>query len=172
MALNNQRLHLYPEDRVGAFATVAAMVGGAQGFYKALKLSSLQYLTENAHRLPQTVGGWYFYHKKKNYVMLKLGAVGAASQAVKYLVGVLAFLLLELGLDSLRGTIDFANTTAVGALAAYVLLAQMSRVQRWKFIRKALAAALAVGLAQDAMIYARGGYVWYAERLRRKASEV
>lgn len=46
---------------------VSGMVGGA-------RRSGLMFLAENAHRLPRTVQGWYFYNKTKNYRMLLGGA--------------------------------------------------------------------------------------------------
>ncbi|KAM9909218.1 hypothetical protein OXX69_005633 [Metschnikowia pulcherrima] len=162
---NNQRLHLYPRERLQTVAVVASMVGGAQGFFSGVKMSSLRYLTENAHRLPRTVGGWYFYHKKKNYIMLLSGFKNAATLAVKYSLGVSAFLGLEAGLDYARNSTDFFNTTVVGAVFSYAYGSSkhMTRVQKCNYVKKGSLLALCYGLAQDAMIYSRGGHVWYTK---------
>ncbi|GEQ71343.1 hypothetical protein JCM33374_g5026 [Metschnikowia sp. JCM 33374] len=171
---NSQRLHLFPKERVYTVAVVAAMVGSGQGFFSGVKSSSLRYLTENAHRLPRTVGGWYFYHKKKNYIMLLAGFKQAATLAVKYSIGVSAFLGVEAGLDFTRGTTDFINTTIVGAAASYAFgsYKHMTRVQKFNYVKKGSLLALCYGLAQDAMIYGRGGYVWYTQFSSSKPSMV
>ncbi|OBA23320.1 hypothetical protein METBIDRAFT_104071 [Metschnikowia bicuspidata var. bicuspidata NRRL YB-4993] len=161
----NQRLHLYPQERLQTVGAIAAMAGSAQGFFNGVKLSSLRYLTENAHRLPKTVGGWYFYHKKKNYIMLLAGFRQAATLAIKYSAGASAFLGLEAGLDYVRGTTDFLNTTAVGTVSSYIFGSanHMTRVQKWSFVKKGSLLALCYGMAQDALIYGRGGNVWYTK---------
>lgn len=164
-SIDSQRLHLWPMDRIATVATMAATVGAAQGFYEGIKISSLRYLTENAHRLPRTVGGWYFYHKKKNYTMLTTGLAHACRKGLKYSAGISTFLALEAGLDAVRGTTDFLNTCLVGTLCAYGIgtSKHMSRVQKLKYVRKGSLLAMALGLSQDLMIYWRGGYVWYAK---------
>lgn len=167
--INSQRLHLYPYDRIATATTVTAMVGAGQGLFQGIKTSSLRYLTENAHRLPRTVGGWYFYHKKKNYIMLRAGIGQGARLAVKYSLGAAGLLSAEAALDWARGTTDFLNTAVVGAACSYAYgwKKQMSPVQLFNFTRKGLAVAALIGLAQDAMIYSRGGHLWYAEVINR-----
>lgn len=162
---NSQRLHLFPKERISTVAVVASMVGAGQGFFSGVKMASLRYLTENAHRLPRTVGGWYFYHKKKNYIMLLAGFRLAASLALKYSAGASVFLGLEAGLDYIRGNTDFLNTTTVGAVASYVFGStnHMTRVQKWNYVKKGSFLALGYGMVQDAMIYGRGGHLWYTQ---------
>src|SRR5690348_16164592 len=66
-----RRVGLDASRRVVLTSTLAALFGFLTGSYTGGQRSSLQYLAENAHRLPRTVQGWYFYHKRKNYrVML------------------------------------------------------------------------------------------------------
>ncbi|GAA5942363.1 uncharacterized protein JCM15063_002982 [Sporobolomyces koalae] len=50
--------------------TAAFAFGFTSGLVSASKLASKQFLAENAHRLPTTVQGWYFYQKTKNYRVL------------------------------------------------------------------------------------------------------
>lgn len=47
---------------LGTFAT-----GFLFGVRRGTRMSSLQYLAENAHRAPRTMEGWYFYSRTKNY---------------------------------------------------------------------------------------------------------
>lgn len=174
--LRNERFHLKPYDRIMAVATLSGVIGGGLGFYEGIKLSSLRYLTENAHRLPKTVGGWYFYHKKKNYVMVIAGGKTAIKYALKYSLGVSSFFLLEAGLDYVRKTTDFLNTTVAGTLVAYGhgTSKHMSRVQKLNYVKKGGFLALMLGIGQDLMISARGGDLWYVNQVKslQKSSPV
>lgn len=165
----NERFHLKPIDRIVAVATASGAIGVALGFYEGIKLSSLRYLTENAHRLPRTVGGWYFYHKKKNYVMMTSGFLSAAKTGVRYSLAVSSFFLLEAGLDYVRRTTDFLNTTVAGTAAsfAYASMKHMSRVQRWNYVKKGTFLALMLGIGEDFLISARGGNVWYVAQAKK-----
>jgi len=49
-------------------------VGMGIGMMRGGRQAGLQFLAENAHRTPTTVGGWYFYNKTKNYKVM-LGAL-------------------------------------------------------------------------------------------------
>ncbi|BGP53106.1 hypothetical protein JCM8202_004190 [Rhodotorula sphaerocarpa] len=50
--------------------------GFTSGAVSASKLAAKQFLAENAHRLPTTVQGWYFYQKTKNYRVAWSGIKG------------------------------------------------------------------------------------------------
>ncbi|SGZ48927.1 CIC11C00000005647 [Sungouiella intermedia] len=166
--LRNERFHLKPYDRLMAVATLSGVIGVGLGLYEGIKTSSLRYLTENAHRLPTTVGGWYFYHKKKNYVMVISGCKQAVKYGTKYSIGVSSFFLLEAGLDYVRHTTDFLNTTLAGTLMAFAhgTSKQMSRVQRFNHVKKGAFLALMLGIGQDFLISARGGDVWYVNKFK------
>lgn len=164
--LINERLHLVPRDRLAVVATVGGMIGGPLGLYEGIKKSSLRYLTENAHRLPKNVGGWYFYHKKKNYVMITLGCKEAVRTGIKYSSFVTTFFAIEATLDYIRGTIDFMNTTLSGAALTYGYASykKMSLVLKWKLVKKGTVFSFGLGLIQDYMIHRRGGHTWYYDR--------
>lgn len=166
--LRNDRFHLKPYDRLMAVATISGAVGMGLGFYEGIKMSSLRYLTENAHRLPKTVGGWYFYHKKKNYVMVIAGCKQAVKSGLRYSLGVSSFFAIEAGLDYVRHTRDFLNTTVAGGLMAFVYgtSKRMSRVQRFNYVKKGTFLALMLGIGQDFLISARGGNVWYVNKFK------
>ncbi|PVH21402.1 hypothetical protein CXQ85_000379 [Candidozyma haemuli] len=131
----NERFHLPTQERLTAVAAASAIVGAGAGFYEGIKLSSLRFLTENGHRLPTTVGGWYFYHKKKNYVMIISGCKEAAKVAFRYSAGVSSFFGLEAGLDYARGTKDFLSSAAAATIVAWSFGAykHMSPVQRMNY---------------------------------------
>lgn len=165
----NERFHMFPRERMKAFAAVGGVIGGLSGFYSGIKQASLRYLTENGHRLPRTVGGWYFYHKKKNYVMIIQGFKQGVRLGTKYTGGVLAFFGTELLIDKYlrNGTIDFLNTTLAGMVWAgfYGKWRQLSRVQIVNQIKRGGMLGLSIGVAQDLMIWTRGGRIWYIDRL-------
>lgn len=165
----NERFHLLPRERLGVIGTLGGIVGAMSGFYEGIKLSSLRYLVENGHRLPRTVGGWYFYHKKKNYVMILNGCRQGLKTGSKYAAGVTAFFGMEYLFDVYlrNNTIDFLNTTLTGVIMAglYGRLHQLSRVQSINYIKKGGFLGLSIGITQDLMIWTRGGYTWYLHKL-------
>jgi hypothetical protein len=46
-------------------------VGTLLGGFRASHHRAHQFLAENAHRLPITKGGWYMYHRHKNYAIIR-----------------------------------------------------------------------------------------------------
>lgn len=167
--IRDQRFHLFPENRIKVVAILGATVGGFQGFYEGIKISSLRYLTENGHRLPQKVGGWYFYHKKKNYVMLLDGVKGSFILATRTALLVTGFFGLEHGIDKFvrQGTIDFLNTTAAAMILGGIFGAyqKLSRRQVWNNMKRGGLVGLSLGITHDLLIWTRGGRVWYLDQL-------
>ncbi|CAK9436305.1 uncharacterized protein LODBEIA_P08630 [Lodderomyces beijingensis] len=166
----NERLHLFPRDRIQALASTGAVIGGMLGFYEGVQKAAARYLVENAHRLPTTKGGWYFYHKRKNYEMIVGGVSSGIKSSVKYggFIGALA--LIESGLDLARGQLDFVNTTLACFVGTTLITRykQLGTLQARKMVFRGTVAGLLVGLAQDAMIYARGGRVWYVNEAKKR----
>ncbi|KAL5035653.1 hypothetical protein BDEG_23591 [Batrachochytrium dendrobatidis JEL423] len=62
--------------------------GIAAGFVSGAGLQghirSRQFLAENAHRLPRTVGGWYFYHRHKQLAIISGAGVGGVYYAARF----------------------------------------------------------------------------------------
>lgn len=163
----NERFHLPTQERLTAVALASGIVGAGVGFFEGIKISSLRFLTENGHRLPTTVGGWYFYHKKKNYVMILSGAREATKIGLRYSAGVSSFFGLEAGIDYARGTKDFLSSAAAATIVAWTYGAwkHMSPVQRMSYVKKGGIMGLGIGIVQDVMIRYRGGHVWYMHLL-------
>lgn len=80
----NERFHLYPRDRIEALATTSGLIGLMSGFYDGVQKAAARYLLENGHRLPKTKGGWYFYHKRKNYEIIVGGTSTGIKRGLKY----------------------------------------------------------------------------------------
>lgn len=104
----------------------ASLFGFISGLLTSSKLSSKQYLAENAHRLPTTVQGWYFYQKTKNYKVMFGGIKGGLRTGGKMggwtlgFVGILEGLEKGINLGPLRGE-GRSTRWASGAVAGTAL---------------------------------------------------
>ncbi|KAK9472707.1 uncharacterized protein V1510DRAFT_403028 [Dipodascopsis tothii] len=138
------------------------------GLYKGGRVAGLRYLAENTHRLPQTQQGWYFYHKTKNYVVMRDAIIESARYTAR--VGAFTGLLFgtEAALDAARGRIDFANTTVAAAVVGLIhsWAGKLSRAQSRSSVRMGARAGLAFGLCQDGVRYLNGYDVWYVDEVR------
>ncbi|KAI8332134.1 hypothetical protein BC941DRAFT_381997 [Chlamydoabsidia padenii] len=123
------RAGLTPKTRLLVFSSVGGFWGFGIGAFIGGRQSGLQYLAENAHRLPTTVQGWYFYHKTKNYRVMLGGVKKGMRFAVK--TGSLCFLygLVEAGLDDIRGEADIINSVTAGVTtgAIFSTITKLSR---------------------------------------------
>lgn len=79
--------------------TCAFLFGFCSGAITRSKLASRQFLAENAHRLPSTMPGWYFYQKTKNYRVLLGAARGGARTGGALALWTLAFVALQQGVN-------------------------------------------------------------------------
>lgn len=165
-----QRLNLAPLARVTLAGTIGGGYGLATGFYNGFTRSALQYLAENAHRMPSTKGGWYFYHKRKNYVVLKEGMVQGFKQMVRFGAISSAYFGIEAYIDRLRGTIDFGSSMLAAATVGlgYGLTAGLSRKQTIRSARSFMIFGGIVGLMQDFIRYKKGNDVWFLRRLQKQ----
>ncbi|GAA6043556.1 hypothetical protein JCM8097_001222 [Rhodosporidiobolus ruineniae] len=77
----------------------AFVFGFTSGLVSSSKLASKQFLAENAHRLPTTVQGWYFYQKTKNYRVLYGGIKGGLATGARLGLWTAAFVTLQDALD-------------------------------------------------------------------------
>ncbi|KAG1437714.1 hypothetical protein G6F56_012970 [Rhizopus delemar] len=96
---NMHRAGLETKPRVILITTLGSLWGFSIGAFLGGRQSGLQYLAENAHKLPTTVQGWYFYHKTKNYKMM----LGGVKKGIRY-AGKTGGLCLLYG--SLEATLD------------------------------------------------------------------
>jgi hypothetical protein len=108
------RIGLEPMKRILLITASASFWGFMLGGVIGSRQSGMQYLAENAHRLPKNMEGWYFYHKKKNYRMiwgaLRRGAVYSGKTGA--MVGL--FEVLEASADFYRGGADLFNSVMAG----------------------------------------------------------
>lgn len=157
----------------GLTSVTTFLLGALQGG----KLSGYQFLAENAHRLPRTHQGWYFYHKTKNYRVMYGGLRHGFRYAGRTAGWTLLFGALEAGIDAVRGPeyVDFLSPAAAAATTG-ALFARRNRFSRQltkRTVGLALGVGAVAGLLQDFLTAAQGkGKVWYidGDALRRRAA--
>lgn len=87
-------------------------LGLVSGVLTSGKRAGLVFMAENAHRLPDTVQGWYFYSKTKNYKVLLGAAKGGLKQGARLGVWTTGFCLAERLAELTRAGVreQFAST--------------------------------------------------------------
>ncbi|CAO1628957.1 unnamed protein product [Parajaminaea phylloscopi] len=70
-------------------------IGFFSGIYSGSHKAGLVFMAENAHRRPDTVQGWYFYNKTKNYKVLLSGLGRGVSTGVRLASWTGVFVLLD-----------------------------------------------------------------------------
>ncbi|KAK4054808.1 hypothetical protein OIV83_000732 [Microbotryomycetes sp. JL201] len=78
----------------------ASVFGFVSGLLTSSRLAARQFLAENAHRLPTTVQGWYFYQKTKNYRVMYNGLLGGFKTGAKIGLWTASFVGLQQAIDS------------------------------------------------------------------------
>ncbi|KAI9013202.1 hypothetical protein BC832DRAFT_549036 [Gaertneriomyces semiglobifer] len=143
---------------------MAGAIGGfISGFYLGGRQRSYQFLAENAHRRPQTVGGWYYYHKYKNYEIAHFGFKSGFKYAGRFALISAGFGAAEAVLEQVTGKESWVNTVGAG-LAASVAFSAANRLTR-QYTKYAilfgLGSSLMVGLLQDSYGWVYGESVKY-----------
>ncbi|KAJ1822565.1 hypothetical protein LPJ56_000671 [Coemansia sp. RSA 2599] len=169
-----ERLRLETDDRIALMTLLSGGVGALCGGYLGGQLAGRQYLAERAHRLPNTVQGWYFYQKWKNYRVL-LGAMkGAARYSGKVGGCVLAYAAIEAAVDRVVGeTQVFSSALAgIGSALGMSAIARLPRSSARRACMAGLAVGLLTGAAQDAMRYLQNRPPAYMLWARQKMIDV
>ncbi|KAF9395221.1 hypothetical protein BGX21_010022 [Mortierella sp. AD011] len=166
------RIGLEPVKRITLITGTSSFWGFILGGVIGSRQSGMQYLAENAHRLPKNMEGWYFYHKRKNYRMawgaLRKGAVYAAKTGA--LVGL--FEVLEASADFYRGGADLFNSMAAG-IASGALFSVANKLPRQSTKHTLMLGAgygLVSGALQDLSSFLKGTPVWYLPQSLKERS--
>lgn len=122
------RAGVAPQPRLVLMTTIGSMWGFAIGSYLGGKQTAFQYLAENAHKLPTTVQGWYFYHRTKNYKVILGGVKRGAKMAIPTGAICLTYGAIEAGIDDIRKEADVLNSVAAGMGTGF-LFSAMSKLQ-------------------------------------------
>lgn len=153
MDRTNPRLHLLPEERVQLASFLAFSYGLIQGVVKGSKRASIRYLVENAHRLPKTKGTWYFFHKRKNAVLLKDGINLGIKTGLKFGIVGLSFTSIEAILDHYRNKVDAMSTVTASVIVGGTLTIAKG-LSRGQVLRSTAGYAVfgtVLGCAEDAL---------------------
>lgn len=131
----NERLAIPYVVRLPTATGASGLCGFALGMTDASSMAALRYRAENAHRLPKTTRGWYFYHKSKNYYVLSAGAREGLKKGGMMSFWVAGFVTVEDVIDSARGgRRDFLSTVVAGLTTAGFWSA-WSKYTYWKPMR-------------------------------------
>ena len=105
-----------PAQRVLVTAVGGFVAGGFLGLTHGGLMARLRFRAENAHRLPTTTRGWYFYHKTKNYHVLLAGIKAGFRTGGRVGFWTGSFGALVSAVERLRGgNADFVSPTVAGA---------------------------------------------------------
>jgi len=107
--------------------TLSFMAGGALGLSHGAQQAGLRFRAENAHRLPTSQAGWYFYHKSKNYNMALGGVKEGLKMGARISFWTAGFFAIEELFDRYRRTKDFVNTV----MASLVVSGSFSLWSMW-----------------------------------------
>ncbi|KAF2418686.1 hypothetical protein EJ08DRAFT_52815 [Tothia fuscella] len=164
----NERLSLnFPARLQLAFwgsAFSGAVLGLSEGGLKA----GFKFRAENAHRLPSSEKGWYFYHKSKNYHTLIGGGKEAGRMGLKLGIWVSMFVVMEDAVDQWRGAgkrKDFLSTTVagLGTSGLFSLWSRFPVTTAARTARTGLWIGLGYGLMQDCFSLLQGRRLGYVE---------
>lgn len=91
---------------------IAFYAGAGLGCWRGASKAALVFLAENAHRLPKTKGGWFMYHKQKNYTIMRSFIHSGLQTGARWGLGASIFCLLEWGGEEVLGVIPSARDNA------------------------------------------------------------
>jgi hypothetical protein len=112
------RLSLPFAFRLPVLSTSAFLVGSSLGASLGGRQAGLIFRAENAHRMPKTQQGWYFYHKTKNYRVMWGGIKSGVRMGLQTAGWVVAFVVCEDAVDRLRGKVDAGSSVVAGLAGA------------------------------------------------------
>ncbi|RPB16695.1 hypothetical protein P167DRAFT_480760, partial [Morchella conica CCBAS932] len=143
---------------IGAFSTGLAL-GGSLGS----RAASLRFRAENAHRLPASERGWYFYHKSKNYYTALGGVRQGVRTGARVAAWVSLFVVTEEAVDRVMGRKDVVGTVVAGLSVAgfFSVWNRLSYSMAITSAKRGLAFGVVFGLAQD-LLRLRRRWEWSA----------
>lgn len=166
-AFQHDRLSTPPAARLFLYTISSSLLTFFLGAVSGGKKTSYQFLAENAHRLPTTHQGWYFYHKTKNYRVMFGGIKSGFKYASRTMIWTLMYTGTEATLDRVRGTIDCLNSTtaAITTAGLFSWKNRFSRQLGTRTVKMSALVGFGLGAMQDGLLWARGERVWYLEKV-------
>ncbi|KAJ3291014.1 hypothetical protein HDU76_007336 [Blyttiomyces sp. JEL0837] len=151
--------------------SLLTLSGFGSGAYISGRQRAIQFLAENAHRLPKTVKGWYFYHKYKQHEAIHAAYKGGMRYGGRFGAIALVYCGAEVAMERTLGMESWVCSMGAGSAAAFVFsLASRLNFQYGKYaILFGAGTGLGIGLLQDgySLIY---GHSIKNENLTREGS--
>ncbi|KAJ6261778.1 hypothetical protein Dda_2577 [Drechslerella dactyloides] len=148
------RLNLHPLTRLALGATFAFSTIFVATALRRTHTASLQFRAENAHRLPRSQKGWFFYHRSRSYAAMRDGVAAGVKRGSGMAGYVALFVAVEEAVDAVRGKVDFGGSVVAGGVTGGwfgVTTALMLRNGLWY--------GFLFGAAQDLLVALRGDSV-------------
>ncbi|KAK0551720.1 hypothetical protein OC846_001925 [Tilletia horrida] len=82
-------------------------LGFVSGVFSSASRASMVFMAENAHRQPDTVQGWYFYNKTKNYKVILAGVKGGFKSGLRLGAWAVSWVALDHGIAACRRSVLF-----------------------------------------------------------------
>ncbi|KAG0262685.1 hypothetical protein DFQ27_002203 [Actinomortierella ambigua] len=166
------RIGLEPVKRITFITLSASFWGLVMGAAIGSRQSGMQYLAENAHRLPKNMEGWYFYHRRKNYRMMLGGLKRGTHYAFKTGGLVALYEILEASADFYRGGADVFNSVAAGVASGSIfsLINKLPRQSTKHTLILGAGFGLVSGGLQDFSSFLKGNPLWYFPQSIRERS--
>ena len=115
-----------PPGQATLMASIASLLFGfSMGSVHGGKTAGLRFRAEHTHKLPKSTKGWYFYHKRKNYYVMKHGIQEGVKLGGRLTFWTTAYFTAEASVDYLRGgRRDFVSSTtaALGMTGVFSLI--------------------------------------------------
>lgn len=172
----NERLSLAFGTRLQLAYAASFLTGAFMGLSQGGLTAGLRFRAENAHRLPTSEKGWYFYHKSKNYHTLLGGTKEGAKMGIKLGFWVGTFVVMEDAVDQWRGAgkrKDFLSTmtAGLGTSGLFSLWNRFPLVTAARTAKTGLFIGLGYGLLQDTFSLLQGRQIGYVEFVRSLVSD-
>ncbi|KAL9938307.1 hypothetical protein V8E36_002930 [Tilletia maclaganii] len=104
-----------PSYEVTRIPLTAMGIGFVSGCFSTASRASMVFMAENAHRQPETVQGWYFYNKTKNYKIILAAVKGGVGAALRLGTWAGSWVLLDQAVGYCRRSILFGPSAVAGS---------------------------------------------------------
>ncbi|KAJ3330749.1 hypothetical protein HDU93_010106 [Gonapodya sp. JEL0774] len=164
-------------DHIRVLIESGFLFGSFLGGFLGARARRLQFLAENAHRLPRTPRGWFMYHRERNYQVAKRAGIVGVSYGAKVAVVCGVFAGVETAIDVARDNEDWISGGLSGLLtgALFASAARLPKTSTLRFLGLSTATGVTVGVSQDLYRYYEGESAKYPkpfERTWRKAPDL
>lgn len=193
--VQDDRLSIALSDRISLSLVLGGISGFLLGSMKGSQDAGFCFRAENAHRLPTSQKGWYFYHKSKNYNMALGGVKEGGKQAIKFSFWAGLYFVLEEAFDRgrayvareiveyrdrrivstreeiglLAGQRDAISSTfaGMGTAGGFSAWTRMPLHTAARNVKMGAAVGLTFGLVQDGLSLLTGRRVGYVDFMKR-----